>query len=670
MAEKGKHRSETVVLDAPEPIKALSQNEADVTNSSIVRVGAYAVRFSGPDEKDLSGEYFTKNTDFGPNEGNGAFAMFNHGESISEKLDYLADLTFGACKSFKDDIGVFIETCLDLADEYQQAIYDLICANKLAWSTGSASHVVKKAPDGQILRWPIVETSFTPMPCEPRLPKITPLKSVSLDDKTKEVVTKAFEKKSAATIKVNLDTTEASRQLDLLLEKANAVRASVDNSQNAKAKSSPQPQNNMADENKDKKPETRTVDLDAERKAWQKAENDRRSGIRAEAKNFETIKGVSELTEKAIDGDTTVDDFRKSLLAHIKENSGKPMRSEASGIEVVERNGAERGDYNVNRSAKSVGEALVTDETFVKAAKSGSFRGRKFELPNVKATLLTSTGPFTNYERPPGIVTLEQQRLTVRDLLAQGETSANSIRYVQEDTYTNGATTVAEEGQKPEASWDLSEVDAPVRKIAVLGRVSDEAFSDFPYLRSYVDGRLRFMLKEREEAQLLNGNGSGSNLTGILQTSGIQTQARGTDSHGDAVFKAMFDKVFAVGKFQADSIVIHPTDYSTMARAKDANDQYFGGGYFYAPYGNGMVGQPIKPIWGLNTVVTTAITQGTALVGAFKLGAMIFDRLGVTVETTNSDASDFQYNRIAIRVEERLGIAVWRPTAFCKVTGL
>jgi HK97 family phage major capsid protein len=648
MAESDQHRSETVVLNASEPLKALGDID---NNPDLVRVGAYAVRFSGPDEKDLTGEYFTKATNFGKNEGNGADVMFNHGEPIGDKSIFkkIADIAFEAAKAVKDDIGIFVETVLDLADEYQKAIFDLIQAGKLAWSTGSASHVIKKAEDGQILRWPIVEVSFTPVPAEPRLPKIVSLKSVVLDDATKESLQEAFTSKPTvpATPPVVVDKTKSE-------------------------KTTPPP-NTMADEKSEKKNDNANdgepkFDRQAEIDKTRKAELNRQREIKALGKEY-AEKGGAEFIEKAIDEGTSVEDFTKYTLPVLKKfNADKPLR--------VSPDDAREGKHTDNRpQILTPGQAFVESESFKRAVKSTSIHEHAritVEMPDAyahKATLLTSTGGFTSYERPPGILELQLQRLTVRDLLAQGNTNAAAIRYQQEDTFTNAATSVAEEGAKPEASWDLSEVDAPIRKVAVVGRVSDESFQDFPQLQSYVDGRLRFMLKLTEETQLINGNGSGSNLTGILQTSGIQTQAVGTDKKGVAVFKGM-TKVRSVGFLEPDGVVIHPTDYQTLRLDADSNAQFYGGGYFYAPYGNGMVNGGIMPLWGLTCVVTTSITQGTALVGAYKLGAMIFDRQGVTVDTTNSDASDFVYNRIAIRVEERLGLAVWRPTAFCKVTGL
>jgi HK97 family phage major capsid protein len=258
------------------------------------------------------------------------------------------------------------------------------------------------------------------------------------------------------------------------------------------------------------------------------------------------------------------------------------------------------------------------------------------------------------------MIMLGQQALTIADLIAQGETTMNTIRYVREDTYTNAATTVAEGNTKPEAAFDTSEVDAPVRKIAVTAKVTDEMFADFPVIRDYVDNRIRFMVGQQEEAQILLGNGTPPNIQGIETTSGIQTQALGTDPIPDAVFKAI-TKIAAVGFFQADGVVFNPLDWQNVKLLKTADGIYI--------WGHPADAGPNR-LWGLPVVATVAQTQHTAFVGAFKLGAQVFRRQGITVETTNSNVDDFVKNLITIRAEERLALAVYRPLAFCTVTGL
>ena len=254
--------------------------------------------------------------------------------------------------------------------------------------------------------------------------------------------------------------------------------------------------------------------------------------------------------------------------------------------------------------------------------------------------------------------------------MPNGTTTAPTIRYPREVSYTNGALAVAEGAAKPEAAWSLAEVDAPVRKIAVIGSISEEMMDDFPYVQNYIDERLRFMVAQKEEGYLLTGTGTSPQITGILQTSGIQTVAKGAspDTNLNAIFRAI-TKIRAVGYMEPDAIVIHPNDYLLLRLAQDNQAQYYGGGPFTGAYGNGEM--PVQPgIWGLKTVVTTAISSGTVLVGAFRVAAAIFRRMGIRVDMTNSNIDNFQNNLVTVRAEERLALCIYRPLGFCSVTAI
>lgn len=337
-------------------------------------------------------------------------------------------------------------------------------------------------------------------------------------------------------------------------------------------------------------------------------------------------------------------------------------------------NGGGAGGASAVNGYRTIGEMLTNDAAFkTLAGGKGSRRNHTFDFPGVsyRTTLAIGAGAgnasVTAYDRQPGIVLVEQQRLTIADLLAPGTTALPTIRYMREVTFTNAATTVAQGAEKPEAAFTLEEADSAVRKIAVVAKVTDEMFADFPTVRSYVDFRLPFMVEQEEEDQLLNGDGVAPNILGLLNTVGIQTQAMGADTSVDAVHKAI-TKVRTVGFFEPTGIILHPNDWQEMKLSKDANGQYFAGGPFMGAYGQAMV--LVERLWGLPVVVTTAITEGTGLVGAFKTAAQIFRREGVTLETTNSNEDDFKKNLIAIRAEERLALCVYRPLAFCTVTGI
>jgi HK97 family phage major capsid protein len=189
---------------------------------------------------------------------------------------------------------------------------------------------------------------------------------------------------------------------------------------------------------------------------------------------------------------------------------------------------------------------------------------------------------------------------------------------------------------------------------------------DLDFYVSEINNRLIYLLGVFEEQQLLNGAGTGTTVTGLLNRSGIQTETGASlVDNADAVFRAI-TKVTTGSGLDADGIVIHPTDYQAFRLKKDAN-QYYGGGFFNGEYGVG--GIPMRPpLWGLPTVVTPAIAAGTVLVGAFKQSATVYRKGGVRVESTNSHASDFTSNLVTTRVEERVALACRVPAGFVKLT--
>lgn len=321
--------------------------------------------------------------------------------------------------------------------------------------------------------------------------------------------------------------------------------------------------------------------------------------------------------------------------------------------------------------AKSLGE-FAAEGMKQRGIKSGDRFGANLGTFSKDATPMVTPSGVANaladvqerlYEGP-------RRRLVVADLLGQETTTRSAVTYFVESETVNGAVAyVAEGAEKPLVSFgDPTVVTDKVMKIAAVLKESDEMVDDLPWLASAIDNRGIYLVQLKEEDEILNGTGSGTALDGIMHRTGILTEqtASGESNVADAIFRAM-TKVSQSSPFTADGIVINPTDYQTLRLAKDSNNQYYGGGFFQGQYGNGgVIEQP--PIWGLRTVVTTAIAAGTVLVGAFQQGASVIRRQGLTVEVANQNEDDFLSNRIAIRIEERLALAVRYPKAFCKVT--
>jgi len=320
--------------------------------------------------------------------------------------------------------------------------------------------------------------------------------------------------------------------------------------------------------------------------------------------------------------------------------------------------------------SKTLGQQFVDSGAYKTLVTSGAMRAKEWtsgavELrkPDFKALLTTADGA----PQPaliPGQQLLNFQAATIAALIPQGGTDGNTIRYIRETTATNAADTVAEGALKPESALGLAQVDEPVRKIATLLPVTDEMLEDEAQIRAYIDNRLRLFVEIAEDDQLLNGTGVAPDLTGLLNRTGLAAAVAvgaDPDTGADAVFRQL--TAIRVGSFlEPTGIVMNPGDWATFRLARDGNGNYFGGGPF--------TGAAPDNLWGLQVVQTTRMAAGTALVGAFNTAAQIFRRGGIVVDATNSHADNFARNITTIRAEERLALAVYRPSAFGTVTGL
>ena len=265
----------------------------------------------------------------------------------------------------------------------------------------------------------------------------------------------------------------------------------------------------------------------------------------------------------------------------------------------------------------------------------------------------------------PGLVTA-RRRLQVADLFSQGTTDTAVVSWLVEGALEGDVGFKAEVEEKPQFHvGDPTAVTSPYKKICGFVQYSDEMLEDFAFLVSEINGRGVYQLQLAEENALLNGDGSGANMHGVLKTSGVQTLTKGTDTETDAVFRG----ISAIGRnsgHTADAVVIGPSVFEKLRLAKDQNGQYYGGGMFSGQYGqDGLLLYP--NLWGLTTVVTPAMGDNTVLVGAFRSAATLYRRGGVRVETTTSHADNFVKDIVTTRLEVRELLAVRQPLAFAAV---
>lgn len=324
--------------------------------------------------------------------------------------------------------------------------------------------------------------------------------------------------------------------------------------------------------------------------------------------------------------------------------------------------------------AKSIGEA------FVEEAKShiegDSLIGKRFHMKDISGST-GSGGALVRPDRDPTVYRSigGMRQMRIADLIPSIPTQSNAIEIMRladdgDPAAPQGTALGIGAGEfqtkaSADLEWELVTVSVPT--IAVNTRASRQVLSDAPMLRSLIDGELTYKLHLECDDQLLNGDGTGQNLTGIMQDGSINDVgelAQGTDP--DDVPGAMIDHIRAAitecQKFEyynVTGVVLNPVDWQTLETAK-ATDGHYLLVAFAATSGE------TPTVWRVPIIVSNAMNEGEFLLGDWTLGAQRYVREGVSVRVSEHHDVNFTQNAVQVLAEERYALGVSRPKAFCK----
>ncbi|WP_084798525.1 phage major capsid protein [Pleomorphomonas koreensis] len=390
--------------------------------------------------------------------------------------------------------------------------------------------------------------------------------------------------------------------------------------------------------------------------------------------------GEAELTKLALELKKAADDVKKSAettetemkrLGKVTDETKKTAdealikHNEISArLTEIEQKLVRRGEEP--GKAKTIGQQVTEHEDYKAMVKAGGKGRISIPVKAIISALTTdadgSAGDLIVPQRLPGIIAPPPRRMTIRDLLTPGRTASNALQYVKETGFTNNAATVSETlgASKPQSDIKFDIVTTAVTTIAHWVLATKQILDDVPQLQSYIDGRLRYGLMYVEENQLLNGSGTGTDLNGIYTQASaysapIVPSAAGNMTKIDVIRLAILQAFLA--EYPANGIAMHPADWADIELTKTDDGAYL----FANPQGGSE-----PRLWRLPVVETPAMTVDKFLVGAFQLGAQIFDREDANVEISTEDSDNFRKNLVTIRAEERAALAVYRPEAFVK----
>ena len=299
-------------------------------------------------------------------------------------------------------------------------------------------------------------------------------------------------------------------------------------------------------------------------------------------------------------------------------------------------------------SEKSAAQQFVESAEF-KQLVSGQREKARLEVKNTVLSGSTTVFP----EQRPGIIPGDFRPLTIRELFNAVPVSTNMVNSLREAGWTNSAREVSQGASKPESDITFEQYNVPIETVAHTIKMSKQLLEDAPAVVTYIQTRLRDGLAQRIDAQLLNGNGTTPNISGLTDSGNFTAYTpTSSDLLVDAINRARY-QLWAIGRVP-DTAIVNPADWGELERTREGTGT---GAYLYGPPGSMASMNP----FGVRIVLSNNMTQGSFLIAALGESATLFNRTSAVIELGYVN-DDFQKNLITARCEERLGLGVERPS--------
>jgi HK97 family phage major capsid protein len=306
--------------------------------------------------------------------------------------------------------------------------------------------------------------------------------------------------------------------------------------------------------------------------------------------------------------------------------------------------GFERGDTRII----TAGEEFIKSEAFAALLKGDRDKVR-VEVKNTVTSDSTTVFP----DQRPGVIAGDFAPLTIRQLFRAIPVSTNMVNSLRELAWTNSAAEVSQGAAKPESDLTFEQYNVPITTVAHWIKVSKQLMEDAPAIMAYIDTRVRDGLAQRIDAQLLNGNGTSPNLSGLTDSGNFTAYTPTSDDLlVDAINRAKY-ALWAIGRMP-DTVIVNPATWGAMERTREGAGT---GQYLYGAPGTIAGSNP----FGLRVVLSNNMPAAKFLVGALDSSTVLYNRTGAVVEA-GYVGSDFTNNLITLRCEERLGLGVERAS--------
>lgn len=313
--------------------------------------------------------------------------------------------------------------------------------------------------------------------------------------------------------------------------------------------------------------------------------------------------------------------------------------------EVEQKQASSAGDESEKSS--TAGQEFIKSEAFEALQKGASSKVRY----EAKSTL-GGSDVFVQPQDLAGLIENSTRTLSVASALQSGTTTSNAVHYIKENVFTNNAAEVAEKAAKPETDITFSEETASVATIAHWIKMSKQMVDDAPMMASFVDGRMRYGVEYRKDTQLINGNGTGANISGILNTGNHTVFVPNQADFFVSIRQAI--TLCSLAEYPATAVMMNPSDVQVLDLTKASDGMYIAAN----PRTNNAA-----TVWGLPIIQTQTIAAGTFICGAFSVANQVWNRQGTVIDISESDGDNFTANLLTLRAEQRCTLATYRPAS-------
>ena len=317
------------------------------------------------------------------------------------------------------------------------------------------------------------------------------------------------------------------------------------------------------------------------------------------------------------------------------------------------------------KSFKASLESALKDGAIDSLVK-GNTNAAKFELKSSDMTMAnTFTGVIAGETIVPDIKFDPSRAVHIRSLIPNGTTDAQTIRFPKESAYTDNAAATAQGSALGQSDFDLTATSVNVEKIGTFMKITEEMLADTPQLSSYLSARVPSKVLAIEDNQIMSGDGSSPNMSGLFtdgtafttSSGGLFYQSVESANEYDVLIAAL--NQLALLNYTADSILLNPTDFHKIVLLKSTANEYL----------KNQVIQGIQPaIMGVPVTINTAIPAGKFLVGQLSVATQLWIRDGLGIEFSREDSDNFQKSFVTVRALERAALTTYLPNAIVQGT--